>query len=210
MGKGCFITVEGIEGVGKSTNIELIESLLTLRGIDYITTREPGGTELAEEIRDILLDKNESSMVEMTELLLMYAARAQHVSELIKPALEKGEWVVCDRFADSSYAYQGRGRGVDLDLMQNLEKIALGDFDPDLTLLLDLQVEAGLERAVNRGELDRFEQEDVEFFNRVRLGFLERAKQHERFRVIDASRPLEEVQSEIRQLLMNWIDGWRS
>ncbi|MFT5208693.1 MAG: dTMP kinase [Flavobacterium sp.] len=207
MKKGCFITVEGVEGVGKSTNISVIEAQLAREGIAYLSTREPGGTPLSEKIRNILLDKNETNMSDMAELLLVFAARSQHVEELIKPALNAGQWVICDRFTDSSFAYQGYGRETNVDVITQVEKLALGEFTPDLTFLLDLPVEIGLERAGKRGELDRFETEDVNFFNRVRNGFLQRAKAA-RFQIIDASKPLSDVEMEISTALEIWIKNW--
>lgn len=195
--KGRFITIEGVEGVGKSTNISYIERFLESRDIEFVSTREPGGTALAERIRDVLLDKAESSMDPMTELLLMFAARKQHTEELIKPALERGEWVICDRYTDSSYAYQGGGRGLDSKIISKVEKLTLGSFKPDLTIVLDLPVKKGLARAGNRGELDRFELESEKFFKRVRATFLARAKTHKRYHVINASRSLSAVQGKI-------------
>ena len=195
--KGRFITIEGVEGVGKSTNISYIERFLEARDIKFVSTREPGGTALAERIRDVLLDKAESSMDPVTELLLMFAARKQHTEELIKPALERGEWVICDRYTDSSYAYQGGGRGLDSKIISKVEKLTLGSFKPDLTIVLDLPVKKGLARAGNRGELDRFELESEKFFKRVRATFLARAKTHKRYHVINASRSLSAVQGKI-------------
>ncbi|MBT3900036.1 MAG: dTMP kinase [Gammaproteobacteria bacterium] len=195
--KGRFITIEGVEGVGKSTNISYIERFLEARDIEFVSTREPGGTALAERIRDVLLDKAESSMDPMTELLLMFAARKQHTEELIKPALERGKWVICDRYTDSSYAYQGGGRGLDSKIISKVEKLTLGSFKPDLTIVLDLPVKKGLARAGNRGELDRFELESEKFFKRVRATFLARAKTHKRYHVINASRSLSAVQGKI-------------
>ena len=195
--KGRFITIEGVEGVGKSTNITYIERFLEARDIKFVSTREPGGTALAERIRDVLLDKAESSMDPVTELLLMFAARKQHTEELIKPALERGEWVICDRYTDSSYAYQGGGRGLDSKIISKVEKLTLGSFKPDLTIVLDLPVKKGLARAGNRGELDRFELESEKFFKRVRATFLARAKTHKRYHVINASRSLSAVQGKI-------------
>jgi dTMP kinase len=195
--KGRFITIEGVEGVGKSTNISYIERFLEARDIEFVSTREPGGTALAERIRDVLLDKAESSMDPMTELLLMFAARKQHTEELIKPALKRGEWVICDRYTDSSYAYQGGGRGLDSKIISKVEKLTLGSFKPDLTIVLDLPVKKGLARAGNRGELDRFELESEKFFKRVRATFLARAKTHQRYHVINASRSLSAVQGKI-------------
>ncbi len=207
MPKGCFITVEGVEGVGKSTNIKLIESLLDARSINHITTREPGGTALSEKIRTLILDKNDTNMTDMTELLLVFAARTQHVQELIIPALERGTWVICDRFTDSSYAYQGAGRGIGTDLVSRLEHLALADFRPDLTLLLDMPAEAGLERAGTRGEFDRIEGAGIEFFERVRQGFLDRAVQSDRFEIIDATGTLDEVRASITTIINTWIAG---
>ena len=195
--KGRFITIEGVEGVGKSTNISYIERFLEARDIEFVSTREPGGTALAERIRDVLLDKAESSMDPMTELLLMFAARKQHTEELIKPALERGKWVICDRYTDSSYAYQGGGLGLDSKIISKVEKLTLGSFKPDLTIVLDLPVKKGLARAGNRGELDRFELESEKFFKRVRATFLARAKTHKRYHVINASRSLSAVQGKI-------------
>jgi dTMP kinase len=195
--KGRFITIEGVEGVGKSTNINYIERFLEAHNIKYISTREPGGTALAERIRQVLLDKGETSMDPVTELLLMFAARKQHTEELILPALALGEWVICDRYTDSSYAYQGGGRGIDMKLIAKLEKITLGSFKPDITIILDLPVKAGLARAEKRGELDRFEIESEKFFKRVRSTFLARAKTHKRYHVINASRSLKVVQGRI-------------
>lgn len=195
--RGKFITVEGGEGAGKSTNLAFVRELLEARGIECVTTREPGGTPLAERIREVLLDKNETSMDPLTELLLVFAARRQHVSELIQPALDAGRWVVCDRFTDSTYAYQGGGRGIDVALIERLETLVLGDFSPDLTLVLDLEEAAGMTRAIARGSLDRFESENTAFFERVRRAFLARAATAPRYRVLDAGKPLAEVQANI-------------
>jgi len=200
---GQFVTIEGAEGVGKSTNIAYIEELLDIAGIEHISTREPGGTPLAERIRHLLLDKAEQNVDPLAELLLMFAARRQHLQELIWPALARGQWVICDRFTDSTYAYQGAGRGLDLTVIQRLEQLCLGDFQPDLTLILDLPIEAGMARAAERGELDRFESEDIAFFQRVRQGFLDRAATADRYRVIDASQSLAQVQTQVRQIITN-------
>ena len=196
-----------LKGVGKSTNIGFIERFLEARNINFVSTREPGGTPLAERVRDVLLDKAESSMDPLTELLLMFAARKQHTEELIKPALDRGDWVICDRYTDSSYAYQGGGRGLDSKVVAKVEQLTLGSFKPDLTLILDLPVQDGLTRAGNRGELDRFELESEMFFDRVRSVFLERAKAHQRYHVIDASLPLELVQSEIGRSTRNYSNN---
>lgn len=206
MGKGYLITIEGVEGVGKSTNLAFLENLLRDRGISFITTREPGGTPLGEEIRQLLLDKNQTQMTSMTELLLMFAARVQHIETLIQPALASGKWVICDRFTDSSYAYQGGGRGIPYEEIQRLEKLVLKGFAPDLTLLLDLPARIGLARAGERSDPDRFEREDDEFFNQVRQAFLQRAEaEQQRFRIIDASQPLEAVQAQIATCLDAWF-----
>ena len=203
---GLFITIEGVEGVGKSTNLKFIETLLKDRGIAFISTREPGGTDCGERIRDLLLDKERNEMTDMTELLLMFAARTQHVEQVIKPALGSGKWVVCDRFTDSSYAYQGGGRNVSIDLIDQLEKIAIDHFQPDCTILLDLAVETGLSRAAGVGDKDRFELEHDDFFNRVRKAFLDRASVENRIHVIEASQPLVEVQSQIAVILNRFVD----
>lgn len=193
--RGRLITIEGVEGVGKSTNIELIGSLVREAGHDVIVTREPGGTEVGEKIRQILLDKDQTQMTATTELLLMFASRSQHVEEVIKPALAAGTWVISDRFTDSSYAYQGAGRGLGFEKVRAAEMLAMGEFEPDLTLLLDLDVQTGLARAASVSEADRFESEAVNFFESVRGAFKARAAEHDRFVVIDAAQPLNEVKS---------------
>lgn len=200
--KGYFITVEGGEGVGKSSNLAFIESYLRNAGKDVVMTREPGGTSLGEKIRELLLDANQSNMAVDTELLLMFAARAQHIEEVIKPALRDGKWVVCDRFTDATYAYQGGGRGVDMQRITQLEQWVQGNLRPDLTLLLDMPVKQGLQRAGQRSIPDRFEREQQSFFERVRETYLIRARQESsRFRVIDASPALEQVQQQIVAVL---------
>jgi dTMP kinase len=200
--KGKFITVEGIEGVGKSTNMAYIHRQLQAAGKDVLVTREPGGTPLAEAIRGLLLDPAYTGMDTLCELQLMFAARAEHLARVIRPALAAGQWVLCDRFTDATYAYQGGGRGVDVAVIARLEDLVQGGFRPDLTLLLDVPVELGLARASQRGALDRFEQEQVAFFERVRHAYLDMARRHPgRYRVIDASQPLEAVQQLIRECL---------
>ncbi|MGD2136795.1 MAG: dTMP kinase [Gammaproteobacteria bacterium] len=200
--KGKFITVEGIEGVGKTTNIAFIRQQLAAAGKDVILTREPGGTPLGEAIRALLLDPAYSGMDATCELQLMFAARAEHLARVIRPALERGRWVLCDRFTDATYAYQGGGRGLDTDIIARLEDLVQGDFRPDLTLLLDVPVVVGLARANDRGAPDRFEQEKTEFFERVRRTYLEMAATHQaRYRVIDASLPLEDVQQQLEAAL---------
>ncbi len=195
---GKLITIEGTEGVGKSTNIAFIKVLFARNNIPLLTTREPGGTPLAEEIRDVLLANREEKMDETTELLLVFAARSQHLKTVIKPALERGEWVLCDRFTDATYAYQGGGRGLDIHVIADLERCVQGNMRPDMTLLLDIDVKQGLARAGERGELDRFENEKIEFFEKVRQRYLTMANDfHDRYAVVDASQPLEEVQQDI-------------
>ena len=199
---GKFITVEGIEGVGKSTNMEYIHRQLQAAGKDVLVTREPGGTPLAEAIRGLLLDPAYTGMDTLCELQLMFAARAEHLAKVIRPALAAGRWVLCDRFTDATYAYQGGGRGVDAAVIARLEDLVQGGFRPDLTLLLDVTVETGLARASLRGTLDRFEQEQVEFFERVRQAYLDMARKHPgRYRIVDAGQPLEAVQQLIRECL---------
>lgn len=199
---GRFITIEGTEGVGKSTNIEFIRQWLEVRGIELVQTREPGGTPFAEDVRNLLLAVRDESVDETAELLLMFAARSQHLNKLIKPALERGAWVLCDRFTDSTYAYQGGGRGVEMEKIAALEKFVQGELRPDMTLILDIDVTVGLERASKRAALDRFESEKVEFFERVRSVFLARAEQApERYRVVNAGQPLVDVQGDIEQVL---------
>lgn len=200
-GQPLFITLEGSEGVGKTSNLEFIKSLLDKAGIEYIETREPGGTPLGEALRQTLLGEDFKGMSDDTELMLMFAARAEHVAQVIRPALERGQWVLCDRFTDSTYAYQGGGRQLDMDRIAGLEQWVLGDLRPDLTLLLDAPVEIGRERAGKRSEPDRFEQERDAFFNRVRDTYLDRAKQDPgRVKVIDASLDLPAVQSQIAEV----------
>lgn len=199
---GYFITVEGGEGVGKSSNLGFIESWLREAGKDVVMTREPGGTALGEKIRELLLDAGQNNMMVDTELLLMFAARAQHLEEVIKPALAEDKWVVCDRFTDATYAYQGGGRGVDFQRIAQLEQWAQGNLRPDLTLLLDMPVQQGLQRAGRRSTPDRFEREQQHFFERVRETYLIRARQEPgRFRVIDAAPDLEQVQQQITAVL---------
>lgn len=207
MKRGMFVTIEGVEGVGKSSNMAFAVNALADRGVDVIQTREPGGTPLAERIRELLLDADDISMAPTTELLLMFAARAQHVEELIKPGLARGAWVICDRFTDSTYAYQGGGRGIDVAEIGKLETLALGDFRPDLTIVLDLPVEVGLERARQRGEQDRFEREDISFFEKVRQTFLDRATTHSRYRVIDAAGRLEDVQEKVAGVIYDLLEA---
>ncbi len=199
---GVFITLEGVEGVGKSTNLTYIQSKLNASGHPVVVTREPGGTEMAEEIRHLLLQPRSEPVSEMAELLLMFAARAQHLHALIKPSLNAGQWVLCDRFTDATFAYQGGGRGLPLHWISNLETMVQQTIKPDLTFLLDLPVEIGLERAAKRSELDRFEVEKKTFFEQVRNAYLMRAEQEpDRFAIIDASVSLSEVHAQIDKVL---------
>jgi dTMP kinase len=201
-GQGRFITLEGGEGAGKSTNQEYIRERLQAAGIVVKVTREPGGTPLGEGIRSLLLDPANTAMHADTELLLMFAARAQHLHALVLPALARGEWVLCDRFTDATYAYQGGGRGLDMQRIAQLETWVQAGFQPYRTLLFDLPVEIGLQRAGERGVLDRFEQEQKAFFERVRAAYLVRAKVFpQRFRVIDAARDLGDVQAQLDSLI---------
>lgn len=200
--QGKFITVEGSEGVGKSSNLAFIEDYLRNAGINVLRTREPGGTQLGEAIRELLLDARQSAMCDDTELLLMFAARAQHLAEVIRPALAAGQWVLCDRFTDATYAYQGGGRGVPMERIRVLEDWVQGELRPDHTLLLDMPVAGGLERAGARSKPDRFEQEQHAFFERVRETYLARAQtEPTRIHVIDASPALDKVQAQITTVL---------
>jgi dTMP kinase len=195
---GRFITLEGGEGVGKSTNLEFVATLLRAAGIDVLQTREPGGTPLAERIRQLIVAPAGEQVPPMAELLLMFAARAVHIENSIRPALAAGRWVLCDRFTDASYAYQGAARGLGDAPVRWLEQAVQGGLHPDLTLLLDADPAIGLARATARGAADRFEQERLEFFTRVRAGYLARAAaEPARFRTVDASRPLPDVQHDI-------------
>jgi len=200
MTRGKFITLEGVEGVGKSTNLELISVIVKSGGYDVLVTREPGGTTLGERVREILLDKDEHGMTPMAELLLMFAARAQHVEEVIKPALARGTWVVSDRFTDSSYAYQGGGRQLGGKAVSALEHQVLEGFRPDLVLIFDLDVRAGLQRASKVAEADRFESEEGEFFERVRAAFVSRSREPG-YHLVDAARPLVDVQADITTII---------
>lgn len=199
---GLFITLEGPEGAGKTTNREFLAERLRAAGRQVLLTREPGGTPLAERIRELLLTPSDEPMASDTELLLMFAARAQHLEQVIRPALAAGKVVLCDRFTDATYAYQGGGRGLSEERIAVLETFVQGDLRPDLTLVFDLPVEVGLARAAARGRLDRFEQEGREFFEAVRQAYLRRAARYpERYRIIDAGQPLDQVQQQLERLL---------
>lgn len=196
--RGKFITLEGGEGVGKTTNLAFIKEYLQQHNISVVVTREPGGTVLAEKIRHLLLDKDSEMISEQAELLLVFAARAQHVKLVIEPALARGEWVLCDRFTDATYAYQGGGRAMRISTIEWLENLVQGALRPDLTILLDAPVEIGLERVRERGAFDRFESEKVSFFEQVRRAYLLQAELHpERIRLIKANQPLVDVQRAI-------------
>lgn len=204
--RGKFITIEGTEGVGKTTNIAFIKQWLDDNGISFINTREPGGTPLAEEIRQVLLSNRDEKVCSKAELLMMFAGRAQHIDQVIEPQLAQGNWVLCDRFTDATYAYQGAGREMGDDLIQNLETMVQGDMRPDLTLVLDVPVELGLERAGKRSEPDRFELEKTDFFNRVRQAYLSMAANNpQRYKIIDASQTLKHVQLQIADTLNSFL-----
>lgn len=203
---GLFITLEGPEGAGKSTNRDYLADRLRARGLPVLLTREPGGTPLAEHIRELLLAPCAEPMSADTELLLMFAARAQHLERVIRPALLQGMVVLCDRFTDATYAYQGGGRGLASERIAILEDFVQGALRPDLILVFDLPVEIGLRRAAERGRLDRFEQEDRKFFEAVRSTYLQRAATSPRYRVIDASQPLADVQQALDRLLPDLLE----
>jgi dTMP kinase len=204
--RGKFITVEGIEGVGKSTNIAVIIDCIEAAGHKVVSTREPGGTPLAEDIRDLLMSRNDEPIPEIAELLLVFAARSLNVNNVIIPALDAGNWVLCDRFTDSSRAYQGGGRGVPMETIDHLADWVHGDVSPDLTILLDAPVEIGMERAGRRGAPDRFEQERHDFFQRVRECYLTLAvREPERFVVIDTCQSLADVEAEVRELMQQLL-----
>lgn len=208
--RGRFITLEGLEGVGKSTHVEFVSDWLRARGLMVLVTREPGGTPEADEIRSTLLKVRGASFDPMAELLLMFAARAVHVERLIRPALAAGTWVLCDRFTDASYAYQGGGRGIPATRIATLERMVLQGLKPDLTLLLDAGVEVGMARVRSRGTLDRFEQEQDAFFQRVRKVYLARVRREpRRIKRVDASGSLTDVRSEIGRLLTRSLSRWK-
>ncbi|SFV81454.1 Thymidylate kinase [hydrothermal vent metagenome] len=202
MERGKFITIDGVEGAGKSTQIDFIRDYLSNKGINVILTREPGGTELGEKIRELLLSPETKFMHSETELLLMFAARNEHIHRKIMPALAQGDWVLSDRFTDASYAYQGGGRGLDINRIAQLEQWVLQDFTPDMTLLLDVPVELGMSRIESRGKKDRIELEAMDFFNRVRESYIDRSKQFpDRIKLIDSSQTVEFTTQQIKAVL---------
>ena len=208
--RGRFITLEGGEGAGKSTSLAYITEYLVAQGVDLVCTREPGGTPLAEGLRQLLLETRAEAVSPTAELLMLFAARSQHLQEVIQPALARGQWVLCDRFTDATFAYQGGGRGMPAATIEQLQQLVQGDFRPDLTLLLDLPVEVGMQRARERGELDRFESERQDFFSRVRRAYLAQAEScPRRYRVFDASRSLASVQGAIRAELERFLSELR-
>lgn len=199
--------MEGIEGVGKSTNIEFLSSLIEAKGLSVVRTREPGGTPIAERIRALLLEHGEETMTDIAELLLFFAARSLHIHNAIKPALQTGQWVVCDRFTDASRAYQGSGRGFNPDTINTLADWVQEGLQPDLTILLDAPAEIGMDRAGRRGAADRLEIEKTEFYARVREGYLALAESEpERFAIIDASQTLDDVQAAIKKKLVGLLN----
>ena len=202
MSKGRFITIDGVEGAGKSTQIDLICSYLQRKGIDVVRTREPGGTDVGEKIRSVLLDVDNQEMHSDTELLLMFSSRNELIQNKIIPALDNGSWVVSDRFTDASFAYQGGGRMLDLERIAKLEDWVLGDFQPDLTLLLDISVEEGMTRIEARAAKDRIELEERAFFERVRSVFISRSEAFpERIKLIDASGTIDDIHEKIKLLI---------
>ena len=206
MKKGLFVTLEGIEGAGKSTVVDFIEDFLTKEGHDVIKTREPGGTVIGEQIRKILLGNENYTLTYDTELLLVFSARAQHIQEVILPALSLGKIILCDRFTDASYAYQGGGRGIDASRINLLEKWVQGDLRPNLTLLFDLDVSIGMQRTKKRSGTDRFEREEINFFEKIRNTYLERAKNEpQRFRIINSASSLENVKEQIVTILKDFL-----
>ncbi len=203
---GRFITVEGIEGAGKSTQLVAIRECLQSAGCPVVMTREPGGTALGEEIRGLLLAHRDGGLAPETEALLMFAARAEHLRQVIRPALAAGQWVICDRFTDATYAYQGGGRGLPTARIAALEDWVQGELRPDLTLLFDLPVPVGLRRIAQRGPADRFEAEALEFFDRVRAAYLARAAADpDRYRIVAADAPAAEVSARVKQCMADWM-----
>lgn len=203
---GRFITLEGGEGVGKTTNLTFIQDYLEQQGVELVVTREPGGTELGESVRELLLDKQYKGMHPDTELLLVFAARAEHVEKKIKPALARGQWVLSDRFADASFAYQGSGRNLGFERVAELERFVLNGFRPDLTFFLDADIALGMSRVEQRADKDRFENEQSTFFEKVQAGYRKRAEQDsQRIKTINAMQSLDKVQNDIRHVLSDFF-----
>jgi len=206
MSRGKFITLEGGEGVGKTTNLAFIENYLKLHAIPVVVTREPGGTVLAEKLRQLLLNKDSEAISEHAELLMVFAARAQHIKHVIEPALASGRWVLCDRFTDATFAYQGGGRNMKNSTIEWLENLVQGSLKPDLTILLDAPIEVGLERAKSRSNLDRFESEKFQFFEKVRRSYLLQAELNpNRIKVIKANQALIDVENELINVIGNFL-----
>jgi dTMP kinase len=202
MERGKFITIDGVEGAGKSTQITFICDYLKAKGVNVILTREPGGTDVGEKIRTLLLSNSTGKMHADTELMLMFAARNEHIQNKIMPALKQGDWVLSDRFTDASYAYQGGGRGLDVSRIAQLEQWVSQDFTPDMTLLLDVPVEIGMSRVESRGKKDRIELEATDFFNRVRQAYINRSEQFpERIKLIDSSQTVDHTKQQIKVIL---------
>jgi len=202
MERGKFITIDGVEGAGKSTQIEFICEYLKAKGVNVILTREPGGTDVGEKIRTLLLSNSTGKMHADTELMLMFAARNEHIQNKIMPALGQGDWVLSDRFTDSSYAYQGGGRGLDMERITQLESWVVQDYAPDMTLLLDVPVEVGMSRVEARGKKDRIEMEKMDFFDRVRQAYIARSEEFpDRIKLIDSSQTIEHTTKQIGEIL---------
>lgn len=211
MRRGMFVSIEGGEGAGKSSVIAAAREMLDARGIPYRMTREPGGTPLAEALRALVLDPANAGLTREAEVLMIFAARAQHVAEVIRPTLDAGRWVLCDRYTDASFAYQGGGRGVPVAALEWLEAFATGGLRPDRTILLDVDVDEGRRRVASRGEdRDRMEREDDDFFDRVRRAYLARAVADPgRFRIVDATRPLAQVVADVVAELKSLAAAWK-
>lgn len=207
--RGLFITIEGGEGAGKSTTVMKLLDFLQNHNVRILTTREPGGTRIGEQIREVLLQERSEKMSAMAELLLIFAARAQHIQEIIRPALTDGIWVICDRFTDATYAYQCGGRGIAWETVKALEVLVQQELKPDFTLLLDIDAEIGMHRVEKRGGLDRFEQESIEFFKRIRASYLEQAQNSGgRYRIVDASQSLEQVEMNVLDFGRDLLECW--
>ncbi len=206
MTRGKLITIEGQDGAGKSTNIDVVKNVLSEQNLGFVHSREPGGTPFGESVRELLLNSGDETIGDTAELLMMFAARAQHIETIIEPALAVGKWVLCDRFTDATYAYQGGGRGISMRVIESLEQNVQGDLRPDLTILLDLPVELGESRAGKRSEPDRFELQMVEFKQRVRDCYLQRAiDEPQRIKVVDASHSIEQVKASINNIVHAFI-----